>query len=129
LTAAEATPVAAKANAIVVVPLTLQLKNGYHMNSNKPVDEYLIPLRVTWEAAPITFKETRYPAAKMEKYEFSDKPLSVYSGDVKLESEFTVPAATKGEIKLTGKVRYQACTDKMCLPPKTIPVTAKVIVN
>jgi hypothetical protein len=129
LTAAEPVPVKVKAGSSATVVTVLQLKNGYHMNSDKPVDEYLIPLRLTWTSTEVTAKVTRFPAAKMEKYEFSEKPLSVYSGDVKVETDFQVPSTAKGEITLSGKVRYQACTDKMCLQPKTIPVTAKLLVE
>ena len=54
-------PVAAKAGTTVEVKLPLQLREGYHMNSNMPPDPFLIPLRLTWDSGPIS-AEVVYPA-------------------------------------------------------------------
>ena len=59
----------------------------------------------------------------MEKYEFSDKPLSVFTGDFDLVAKFKVPAgAPRGPGIMLGKLRYQACNNKACYPPKTVDV-------
>lgn len=101
----------------------MQVKPGFHINSNKPNDEYLIPLRLTWNAPPFEVVETRFPKPSQESYPFSTKPLSVYSGELAVETVLKVPAnAPAGSSNLTGKLRYQACNDKMCLPPKTVDV-------
>lgn len=103
--------------------LTVQLRNGYHVNSHAPLEDYLIPLRLTWNAPPFEAVETLYPKPKMEKYSFSSKPLSVFTGDFDLLTRFKVPAnAPPGPGVLVGKLRYQACNDNSCLPPKTIEV-------
>ncbi len=103
--------------------VTVQLRNGYHVNSNTPADEYLIPLKLTWTASPFAAVETIYPKPKMEKYSFSAKPLSVFTGDFDILTRLKVPAtAPAGPGVLVGKLRYQACNDNSCLPPKTIEV-------
>lgn len=121
----------AKKNTTVTAKVTVQLRNGYHVNSNTPSDDYLIPLRLTWTAAPLELKGVVYPKPRMEKYEFSEKPLSVFTGDFDLVTTFQVPAnANTGMQVLSGKVRYQACTHKECFPPKTVEVKLPVdIVN
>lgn len=104
-----------------------QLREGYHVNSNTPAEDYLIPLKLTWNATPLEVISVEYPAPKLEKYPFSAKPLSVFSGDFDITTKFKVPAnAPNGPAILTGKLRYQACTDRMCLPPKTIEVPLTV---
>jgi hypothetical protein len=41
-----------------------------------------------------------------------------------------VPASVPpGLVNVAGKLRYQACNDRMCLPPKTIDVTVPVSVS
>ena len=35
----------------VTQSLKLQLQPGYHVNSNTPNEEYLIPIRLTWDTA------------------------------------------------------------------------------
>lgn len=121
----------AKKNTTVTAKIAVQLRNGYHVNSNTPADDYLIPLRLTWTATPLESKGVAYPKPKMEKYEFSEKPISVFTGDFDLVTTFHVPAsATPGMQVISGKLRYQACTHKECFPPKTIEVKLPVdIVN
>jgi hypothetical protein len=109
------------------VKLPLELRTGYHCNSNKPADEYLIPLKLTWTSGPLESPEVTYPAPQMEKYSFSEKPLSVYTGNFELVTKFKVSSsAMPGQVMATGKLRYQACTDRMCLQPKTIEVSIPI---
>jgi hypothetical protein len=101
-----------------------QLRPGYHTNSNTPSDPYLIPLRLTWQAAPLQVAGVSYPTPKMEKFEFSEEPLSVLDGEFDITTKFKVPpTAPHGMAMISGKLRYQACNDRMCLPPKTVDVT------
>lgn len=112
---------------VVSATLSVQLRNGYHVNSNTPADDYLIPLGLTWNASPLQVREIVYPKPKMESYSFSTKPLSVYSGDFEIVSRFAVPAtAPLGASIVTGRLRYQACTNSSCYPPKTVEVTLPV---
>jgi hypothetical protein len=113
----------------VAVTVNAQLRPGYHANSNTPSESYLIPLKLTWAADPLESVEVVYPKARMEKYEFSEKPLSVVSGNFDVVTKFRAPSnASAGPAILTGKLRYQACTEKLCLPPKivTVPLTVQV---
>jgi hypothetical protein len=119
-----------KPGAAVDSALKLTLRPGYHVNTNMPSDEYLIPLRLTWASGAVESAGVVFPAGETRKYSFSQKPLSVYTGDFELLTHFKVPAnAEPGASKLTGKLRYQACNDSMCLPPKTLDVTLDVEVQ
>ncbi len=107
--------------------LHAQIKPGYHANSDKPTDEYLIPMKLTWQADPLQVSEVIFPKAQMEKYAFSEKPLSVYSGDFDVTTKFKAPPnAPRGPAILSAKLRYQACNDRMCLPPKTVDISLTV---
>lgn len=119
--------IVAKIGAETAVKLKLDLREGYHCNSNKPSDEYLIPLKLTWNPGALESPEVSYPQPRMEKYAFSDKPLSVYTGSFELVTKAKVSAsAMPGQVIATGKLRYQACTDRMCLTPKTIEVSVPI---
>jgi thioredoxin:protein disulfide reductase len=121
---------AAKRGTVAEARLAVELRSGYHVNSDTPSEEYLIPLRLTWSAAPLEAAGVTYPKAKMEKYDFADKPLSVFSGDFEIVARFKVPAsAAPGPAIVVGKLRYQACTSSMCLPPKTVEVRLPVDVR
>lgn len=116
--------IAAHPGTTVESSLPLQLRPGYHVNSNTPPDQYLIPLRLTWNPGVLQPTDVTFPSAENRKYAFSEKPLSVYGGEFALVTRFKVPAdAPAGPFQLTGKLRYQACNDQMCLPPKTLDVT------
>jgi len=107
--------------------LPLELRPGYHVNSNTPSDEYLIPLRLTWNPGPLAASGFTFPQPRMEKYSFSEKPLSVFTGDFQIVTHFKASAnAAPGPATLTGKLRYQACNNSMCLPPKTLDVSLQV---
>jgi len=116
-----------KAGAVVDSALPLDLRPGYHVNSNAPADEYLIPMRLTWNPGPLEAVGFAFPKPQMEKYSFSEKPLSVYTGDFQIVTHFKAAAnAAPGPATLTGKLHYQACNDRMCLAPKTLDVALQV---
>jgi hypothetical protein len=119
--------VKAKAGSTVEATVSLQLRQGYHVNSNTPSDDYLIPLKLTWNPGPLQAAGVGYPKPLMEKYSFSQKPLSVFSCNFELTTKFKVPAsAAVGQTSVSGKLRYQACNDNMCLPPKNLDVVLQV---
>lgn len=110
------------------VPFVLQ--PGYHTNSNTPSESYLIPLKLTWEKGVAEAVEVVYPKAHMEKYSFSEKPLSVFTGNFEVTTKFNTAAnAPDGPNVISGKLRYQACNDNACLPPKTLDVKLPVVIQ
>ena len=123
-------PVVAKAGTTIEVKLPLQLREGYHVNSNTPPDPYLIGLRLTWEPGPFTAADVVYPKPSPLKVEFFPAPLPVFSGRFELLTRFKVAASAQaGLVNVPGKLRYQACNDRLCLPPKTIDITLPVSVT
>jgi len=126
LSLGEIHPVAAARGATAKVPLTMYVRSGFHVNSDKPNDDYLIPLKLTWDKGPLGVESIDYPAPQIEKTSFSDK-LSVFSGSFRVTSNFHAPPdATPGSGMMTGKLRYQACDDHQCLRPQTIDVRVPV---
>ena len=113
----------AKRGEVVVSKLKFRLRPGYHVNSNTPKDPSLIPLRLNWDAGPAKILSLDYPPPAMEKYAFSEQPLSVYTGDIVIASRLQIGAnAPKGSQTLLAKLRYQACNNTTCFPPKTVEV-------
>ena len=121
--------VTGKRGEVVTAEFQIQLRNGYHVNSHTPSDEYLIPLKMTWNDGVAQALDTAFPQPKMEKYSFSQRPLSVFAGDFKARTRFKVsPSAPFGQSTLTGKLRYQACNDRVCLPPRSADVKLNLVV-
>jgi hypothetical protein len=123
LTVVQPQKVAAKRNTDVTAKIDVSIAAGYHINSNAPHEAYLIPLRLTWSPAPLTVETVSFPKPRDEKYPFSEQPLSVFTGNFEIATKFKVPAdALSGPSILAGKLRYQACNNTMCFPPKTVEV-------
>jgi DsbC/DsbD-like thiol-disulfide interchange protein len=54
----------------------------------------------------------------------------VYTNSVSYSRTFKLGSATVASpILLKGKLRYQACNDQLCWPPKTIPFSATLTVQ
>jgi hypothetical protein len=125
LTIGDPSKVAGKRNAAVKTTIPVSVREGYHVNSNTPSEEYLIPLKLTWTSTGALEGGTvTYPKPLLEKFDFSEgKPISVYMGNFDLVANFKVAAnAPAGPGMATGKLKYQACSTKACYPPKTIDV-------
>jgi thiol:disulfide interchange protein DsbD len=109
--------------------VVVQIAEGYHMNSHKPSDAYLIPTTLTPKLPEgIRLVDTAYPPGRLKKFAFSpDKPLDVYSGSVTLRLKLTAQdTAAIGATTIPMILRYQACNNSACLPPVKIPVTAEL---
>jgi DsbC/DsbD-like thiol-disulfide interchange protein len=109
--------------------VVVKIATGYHMNSHKPSDSYLIPTTLTPQLpAGFTLAEAIYPAGRDEKFPFSpDKPLNVYSGSV----TFRLRLAADGSVALGAAtipvtLRFQACNMSACLPPVKVPVSLEL---
>src|SRR5262245_33576887 len=68
------------------IAVIIQVDEGYHINSNRPAEKFLIPTRLKLE--PLTGLSPSaviYPKATLQKFEFSAKPLSVFEGKAVLK--------------------------------------------
>jgi DsbC/DsbD-like thiol-disulfide interchange protein len=109
--------------------VVVQIVPGFHMNSNKPSEDYLISTTITPNPpAGIRVVSTIYPAGQLKKFSFSpDKPLNVYSESVTLRLKLAADAAAPlGPQTIPATLRYQACNDTTCLPPVKVPVNLSV---
>jgi thioredoxin:protein disulfide reductase len=108
--------------------VVMEISSGFHMNSHKPSEDYLIPTTATATAPPgIKVVDTIYPEGEMKKFTFSpDKPLNVYTGSVTLQLKLAADAnAAVGNVSIPVTLRYQACNDTACLPPVKVPVVVR----
>ncbi len=109
--------------------IVMSIPGGLHVNSNRPNSEYAIPTVVRVSAVGAKVGDIGYPRGRNRKFGFSEDTINVYEGRSAFSFNLTVPANFKGNVvKVRAAVRYQACTDEVCYPPKTkeITLTAKV---
>ena len=104
--------------------VVVNIENGYHINSNRPSDSFLIATVLKLEKTDgVVAGLVRYPRASLKKFSFSKKPMSVYEGRANLTfAARAVSALSIGSHTIHGKLTVQACNDQACLIPKTIDV-------
>ena len=111
-----------KAGTTIEVIVTGEIEPEYHINSNKPSEEYLIPTVVKFEPfANGEFGEIIYPQAKMAKFSFSDQPIAVYEEKVVVRTRLTLDKnISPGKKTIKGTFSFQGCNDVNCFAPQTL---------
>ena len=93
--------------------INARVASGWHINSHTPTESFSIPTVLTFDNAELT--NVTYPKQEMLAFQFTEgKPIAVYTGD------FQIPFTAKlksGATSVHATVRYQACSDRICLPP------------
>jgi thiol:disulfide interchange protein DsbD len=99
--------------------LKVALPDKLHCNSHTPRDKGLIPFVLTITPTEgVTVAEIVYPPSSDLKQEGSELPLSVYEGEFLVGVRLNVAeSVAAGAIPLPGRLRYQACDERVCYPP------------
>ena len=109
--------------------VVLSIPSGLHVNSNRPASQYAIPTTVRLTAQGARVNGPTFPRGANRKFQFSESTINVYEGTVRFPFTVTVPAGFRGDtVRVRAVVRYQACTDEVCYPPrsKEVTLTARV---
>ena len=125
-------PVRVAAGKSTTVELPFRVTRGYHINSNKPTSELLLPTALSMNPPTnILIAKLTYPAGEDRSFPFApgDK-LNVYTGDFTVTGLVRVLRTTPpGTYRVKGILKYQACDDRACYPPGQLPVAFDVKVT
>lgn len=83
--------------------------------------EWFLPESPTWKQHPIV-----YPPTKMLTLPAIEETVPVYDGKFTLQREITFGKAEAGDILVKGTLRYQACDDRVCYIPQSVPIQWKL---
>jgi hypothetical protein len=111
------------------VRLDFQISSGFHINSNKPTAEYMIPTVLRLDPpTDLVVGKIIYPPGEEMSFPFApNDKLSVYSGNFTLAvSVRALSTVLPGKYEFHGQMRYQACDNAACYPPKQLPVQFEV---
>lgn len=108
--------------------LEITIRPPYHINADIPSEDYLIGTTVDFQSVPgVTFGKVAFPPAEMRRFSFSENPLAVYQGTIKVSAEAALADHFNGSaVPIEGTVSYQACNDQSCLPPAEAAFSRKV---
>jgi DsbC/DsbD-like thiol-disulfide interchange protein len=117
-----------RASSSAEIVLELKVKEGFHVQANPASKPNLIATKVDLTAArEVEVGKAIYPKAKPYKVAGLDTMVGTYDKrfDVKIPVQATAKI-TPGTVVLEGRIKYQACDDKVCFPPTIAKFTASI---
>jgi len=111
------------------VELQFRINSGYHINSNQPKQEYLKKTELKMDPpTDIAIEKVSYPAGEDRSFPFTqDEKLSVYTGDFAVDVTVRpLKTVLPAKYAVHGILKYQACDNAACYPPKQLPVSFEV---
>ncbi len=106
----------------IVLALDIDLPPGVHVYA--PGVQGYIPIDFgIAESTAIAAHPAVYPASKSLLMKAINETVPVYTGQIRVLRDVTIAKGTPpGELLVEGKFRYQACDDKECFLPETVPL-------
>jgi hypothetical protein len=110
------------------IAVVMKIRQGFHINAREKSEEYLIATDLRSDAVTgFQMGDVSYPKGELHNFTFSKKPLNVYEGTITLRFPVTaLPTAPLGAQHIPLKLRYQACSTEICLPPVTLALEAAI---
>ncbi len=105
------------------VQMTATMQPGWHLYAQaQPKDAIAMPTTFQFNGNPLLILDGAVKeVGKLEK--FKDEMLDITANQYSNKVVFTqrVKLKTNAKTAVVGKLEYQTCDDKKCLPPKTVP--------
>jgi hypothetical protein len=111
----------------------VSLPPGWYINSNAPLDSFLVPTSVEVTMAPsapggkgaLRFGSPHYPDPVIEHSEAMAGNMSLFKGDFVISIPARMEKAAGGKQEGTlpptrVTLHYQSCDGRMCWPPKSV---------
>ncbi len=120
----------ARQNSYILL-IEMNVAAGWHINSNQPLEEFLIPTEIEFETvAGISFGKINYQAPALRSFAFSDTKVSVYDGKSYAKTTITIaPDYDEADLVIRATIYYQACNDESCMAPEEISITKLISVT
>ena len=100
------------------VTLQIEIEEGWHINSNEPLQDYLIPTSIINDSENLVKLGTfSYPESRIVEMEFADEEIDIFEGNFKIKIPITF-LKNKGPFSLTFST--QACSEEECMSPEKL---------
>jgi DsbC/DsbD-like thiol-disulfide interchange protein len=102
--------------------IVMEIPDGLHVNSNRPLGKYAVPTSVKIDAPRgLRITPVTYPRGTVRTFNFGGgaaERLAVYEGRAIMRFSVTVPAGFElGVARIRANVQFQSCSDEVCFPP------------
>jgi len=109
------------------VRVTLDVDEGWHINTHTPPMELLIPTSVDVRSDhPVRVVHEEYPEPTMLQTPLMKKPLPVYEDKTEIVLTAVLRDWFSEPVTIVVPVRIQACKEALCLPPSDVALTFDV---
>ncbi len=107
------------------VPLYVDVEPKAQMHVYAPGQEGYIAIALTLDAsASFEAAKAKYPTGEKVLMPLLNETQLVYAKPFRITQDVTIRAAAPpGPLTIKGTLRYQACDDKVCYRPVTVPLT------
>lgn len=116
---------------VIDATVSIRIEDGWHIIGDRTDVPGLVPTALTFNAdLPIRTAAVSYPPADTLPFGFSDVPVEVYQGEIRLSARIEVDPGSLAEGgsltepgslveggRLYATLYYQACNDAVCLAP------------
>ena len=113
------------------VQLIAEIEDGWHLYSTEEIPQGPRPTRITLAPSqPFELNDIEAPLPRREL----DQNFGIETEFYEHSVTFTLPVRIKAEAasgthKLTVQVRYQCCTQTLCLPPRLVNLEVEVTIK
>lgn len=121
--ATSVTPQTTKAGGTVALAVEVTPKPGMHVYAPGQDGYITISLKIDPQPAFSTTGKPKYPEPEKVVMPAINETQLVYDKPFRITQDITVAKPGSGPLTVKGSIHYQACNDKICFLPTTIPVT------
>lgn len=106
----------------------VEVQKGFHVQANPASLPNLIPTTLTIDQVEkLEIGEPVYPSGTPHKLQSSPGDIMAYDGTFAIKVPIkAAETLSSSKIAVTGRLRYQACNEKTCFFPVTVPVSIPV---
>ena len=107
------------AGGIYLVAVQAELDAGFHVNSNEPLEDGLIPTELSLDPPEgVRLEGIAWPESFL--FEVAGEPLAVFEEEFLIGASLALdPDLAVGDYVVPGRLRYQACDNTICYFPTT----------
>jgi len=114
------------------VSLVVEMSPNPGMHVYAPGAKDYLPVKLTLKPqAEIAIGKVTYPKSEMVHFEALNETVPVYRNPFKLLQDVTLKKSLKpgSTVALAGTLEFQACDDKVCFIPESVPVSWDVTIK
>ena len=99
--------------------VSIELADNWHINSDQPLQDYLIATALT-DSAGNALSNVQFPEAAVRTLGFQRSELSLFENTLEIQADWP---DSDHELAVLVNLKVQACNDEVCLAPESLPLT------